>query len=77
LAKRTSEQLIVEAASFSSMAAKARTPEAKRALEKLACRYRDLAARRAALACLSHNDPAASMLAHTIERLIRNISQNV
>ena len=75
ISARTSEQLIVEAAAFTAMAGKAKTHEARRTLETLAERYRDLAARRAALACLSYNDPAAPVLEQTIQRLIRSISQ--
>jgi transcription elongation GreA/GreB family factor len=74
LEKRTSEQLIVEAATFSALAAKAKTREAKRALEALAERFRDLAVRRAALACLHRDDPAALLLAQTIERLIKHFN---
>jgi hypothetical protein len=42
-------------------------------LENLAARYRELAARRAA--CLGDDDPAAPVLTHTIERLIKGIGE--
>ena len=73
LANRTSNQLLVESATFSAMAAKAHTREAQRALAQLSERYRELAARRAALACLAANDPAATMLQAKIQRLIREM----
>jgi hypothetical protein len=75
LAKCTSEQLVIEAAAFTAMAARANTLPAQRALETLAERFRDLAIRRAALACLPDDDPAAPVLARTIERLIADIGE--
>ena len=75
LAKLTSKHFVREPAVFSRMVAKAKTPEAMRVLENLAARYRELAARRAALGCLDETDPAAPMLAHTIDRLTRSISE--
>jgi hypothetical protein len=75
LTRLTSNQLVVEAAAFARMAARANTLEARQALERLAERYRELAARRAALACLGDEDPARPMLAHKIERLIQSIGE--
>jgi hypothetical protein len=75
LARCTSEQLVIEAAAFTAMAARANTLEAARALEILAERFRELAARRAALACLPDDDPAVPLLARTIERLIADIDE--
>ena len=75
LVELASKHLAREAAAFTVMAAKAKTVEAKRALEGMAARYRELAARRAALGCLGDDDPAAPMLAHTIERLARSIGE--
>jgi hypothetical protein len=42
-------------------------------LENLATRYRERAARHAA--CLGDDDPAAPVLTHTIERLIKGIGE--
>jgi len=75
LTELTSKHLVKEAATFTRMAARANTREARRVLENLATRYRELAARRAALGCLDEDDPAAPMLAHTIERLTKNIGE--
>ncbi len=75
MAECTAEQLVVEAAALCAMAVRANTLEAKRALEHLAARCRELAARRAVLACLEDDDPAVPMLADTIERLIKDLRE--
>ncbi len=74
LVKCTSRELLKEAATFTAMAARANTFEARQALESLAARYRELAARRAVLACLAPDDPATPVIAQSIERLIRDLS---
>ena len=48
LAALTAEQLVRQAAEMSALAGRAKAPEARAMLERLAARYRELAARRAA-----------------------------
>ena len=74
LAKRTAEQLVIQAAELRAFARTASTPEVKRLLEAVAGRYRELAARRAALACLADDDPARAALSRTIGLLARSIA---
>jgi hypothetical protein len=74
LARRSAKQLLRQAAELMEMAKAARAPELKSMLESLAARYRELAARRAAVASLSADDPARDALAHSIERLARSIT---
>ena len=73
LAKRTAEQLVIQAAELLAFARTASTLEVRRLLEVLAERYRELAARRAALACLADDDPARAALSRSIGLLARRI----
>ena len=73
LAGRTAEQLVIQAAELMALARTASTPEVRRLLEVVAERYRELAARRAALACLAADDPARPALSRTIGLLARSI----
>jgi hypothetical protein len=74
LAALTAEQLVRQAAEMSALARRAKTPEARAMLERLAARYRELAARRAAAACLPHDDPARTALGCMIESLTNKIA---
>ena len=70
----TAEQLVRQAAEMSALAGRAKAPEARAMLERLAARYRELAARRAAAACLSHDDPARLALTQMIQSLTSKIA---
>jgi len=59
---------------MSALARRAKTPEARAMLERLAARYRELAARRAAAACLPHDDPARTALGCMIDSLTSKIA---
>jgi hypothetical protein len=70
----TAEQLVKRAAEMCALARKAKTQEARVVLERLAARYRELAARRAAAACLPHDDPARTALTYMIRSLTNKIA---
>ena len=74
LAALTAEQLVRQAAEMSALAGRAKAPEARAMLERLAARYRELAAQRAAAACLPHDDPARTALTYLIRSLASKIA---
>jgi len=70
----TAEQLVRQAAEMSALAGRAKAPEARAMVERLAACYRALAARRAAAACLPHDDPARLALMYLIRSLTSKIA---
>ncbi len=72
--QRSARRLAGQAAEISALVWKTRDPDIQRALENLAGRYREVAARCAVLESLAVDDPARAMLAASVEVLTKRLT---